>query len=669
MKPTFPMKRPYSIFLTLPLLSLPAQGDLFPNGDFSNGVTSWDEVSGSGTFEFSYPGTGGNSGGFGVIDHSAADGGFGIWVGNDGEPLTLDSLGLSAGNTYNFTLDMKLLSGSNIGGFKLDFTNGGEAAGSTGDLRTSLIGDGSDWETYTFPIAIPAGVDGFKVVPLWGVDSSVGFDNIGFDPSPVVQDPIINNDFSNGKFGWSEIGSVETTWSYPETGGNPDGYGVMTNTGIGFGIWVANNNQIIPLAALELEAGTTVNFIQDMILLSGDTIGGVKVDFFTGAEMTGSTGDIFGTLIGDGSTWETYSFPVQLPEGIDGIKIVPLWGAGSSVGYDNFRTETQPVLPPPTEAASEPVFVEGTIVSWNPTNTEKLYQPQVSADGSVWTDLGPAYPGIETTSILDPDSAPFHRVLEKDPAGQEALINGDFEISNLADPACAESWVCTSPSGQLPTLLDTDAQSGSSSIRIAVQNDETPTPNQGEIQQNLGTVGGFVIGGETYTFSFWAKQISSGVSYVQKYQLQWFDASGAPLPGIAVPFKDFAGGNGTWSQIVEPNLVAPAGAAGVFIQIFGGTGAVASEDAKGEVLIDNVSLAIGAQGEPSVFETTTAPGAGVFMKTNVGQLYKAQFSDDLENYTDLSGVFTGNGLPAGAGTAFDQQSRFYRFLLIDEEGD
>ena len=660
------MTKKTSLALTFPLLILPCVADLFPNGDFENAGISWEEVSGSGTYGFSYPDMDGHPNGFGVIDHSAADGGFGIWVGNDGQPLTLDSLGLAAETTYDFTVDMKLLSGSNIGGFKLDFTNEGAGAGSTGDLRTSLIGGGSTWETYTFRIAIPAGVNGFKVVPLWGVDSSVGYDNIGFSSAPVAQAPIPNNDFASGDFGWSQIGSTETSWSYPETGGNPGEYGVMANTGVGFGIWVANSNNVIPLSSLELEAGTTVNFLQDMILISGKTIGGLKIDFFTGAEAAGSTGDIFGILLGDGSAWESYTFPINLPEGIDGIKIVPLWGAGSSVGYDNFRVQIPAVLPPASAADFEPRFTQGTLVSWPPTNEKKLYQPQASADGSTWTDLGPAFPGTTTTTILDPDSAPFHRVIEKDPASDSAIVNGDFETSASDNPTCAESWKCFSTSGQFPTLI-TDAFSGTSSIRLAVQNDAGGSPNQAEIQQNLAEVGGFVTGGESYTFSFRAKQVSSGVSYVQQYRLQWLDASNLAINGADVGFNSFSGGNGTWRKIAASNLVAPANATGVFIQIFGATGAVSGTDAKGEVFIDSINLSIGGQSEPTVIETTEGPGVGVFMLTETGKQYKAQVSDGLQNYSDLSGIFTGNGTAAGAGTAFDQTRRYYRFLPIEEE--
>ena len=72
----------------------------------------------------------------------------------------------------------------------------------------------------------------------------------------------------------------------------------------------------------------------------------VLSDFFASGAFSGSTGDIFPALIGDGTTWETYSFTVTIPTGTEGIKVVPLWGAGSSIGYDNVGVDDAPVETP-----------------------------------------------------------------------------------------------------------------------------------------------------------------------------------------------------------------------------------------------------------------------------------------------------------------------------------
>lgn len=157
--------------------------NLFPNGDFSlaGPTADWVEVNCCGNFIYNYPATGGHPGGYGTINNQGPTDFFGIWVNGDTTPLTLASMGLTAGQTYTFVEDMKIISGTTIGGFKIDFFDGANAsAGSTGDLRPSTSGHNTaNWETYSFPIAIPASAVGMKIVPLWGQLSEVAFDNIG----------------------------------------------------------------------------------------------------------------------------------------------------------------------------------------------------------------------------------------------------------------------------------------------------------------------------------------------------------------------------------------------------------------------------------------------------------------------------------------------------------
>jgi hypothetical protein len=156
--------------------------NLFPNGNFSTAgpTADWVEVSGFGTFIFSYPTTGGNPGGYGVINNSAPPDFYGIWVNGDTTPLTLASLGLNAGQNYTFVQDMKLVSGTDIGGIKIESWGPGGVISDSGDLRPSLAGHNTaNWETYSFSYTIAAGATGIKVVPLWGKLSEVAYDNIG----------------------------------------------------------------------------------------------------------------------------------------------------------------------------------------------------------------------------------------------------------------------------------------------------------------------------------------------------------------------------------------------------------------------------------------------------------------------------------------------------------
>ena len=144
---------------------------MFPDGDFESpagGAGPWLENNCCGSYVYSYPSTGGNPTGFGIIDNSGG-GGYGIWV----NETTLAAMGLVAGQTYTFVQDMKIISGTSIGGLKIDFV----PSGSTGDMRPAS-GTGA-WATYTYSVTIPLGTTGLKAVPLWGPNSSVAFDNMG----------------------------------------------------------------------------------------------------------------------------------------------------------------------------------------------------------------------------------------------------------------------------------------------------------------------------------------------------------------------------------------------------------------------------------------------------------------------------------------------------------
>lgn len=320
-----------------------------PDADFeaADGL-AWEQTSGAGDFTFTFPETGGNPGGHGRINNTSTSG-WAVLVTDNGSILNLDSIGLTAGSAYLFKQDMKIFSGSNLGGFKVDFFNGGNLSSSTGDIKPQLIGDGSTWETYDFEITIPAEATGIKVVPLWGVASDVGFDNIVFDPEEIVVPEIAeipDFTFDIGDSAWQEFGGPATTFSYESTGGNADGHAVMTNDGTGFGVIVSNNGGIIPLSGLGLTAGEAYRFQQDMKLLSGTEIGGLKVEFYRSGAQVSNTGDLRIPMIGNGSTWETYLYEIAIPLGTDGIKVVPLWGPGSSVGIDNVTYSTTPIPSP-----------------------------------------------------------------------------------------------------------------------------------------------------------------------------------------------------------------------------------------------------------------------------------------------------------------------------------
>lgn len=351
MRNRFRLSVAFPSFLAVTIMPLWVAEGMIPDGDFNAGDgLAWETTSGDGTFVFEFPATGGNDDGYGVIDNSANDGGWGIFVTNNGGELSLLELGLTAGEAYNFKLDMRIISGSNVGGFKVDFFKSGLLDGSTGDIFPQIIGDGTTWETYTFQVSIPADTEALKLVPLWGAGSSVGYDNLTYDPDPIDIDAITeipNGDFEAGSTSWAEGGGPNTTFAYEASGGNPDGYAVMENDGSGFGVLVANGGAIIPIEGLGLQPGFAHVFSQDMKLFSGPNLGGLKVEFYRGPTLRGEAAFTEPTPVGDGADWATYNFQVDIPLDVDGIKLVPLAGIGSRVGYDNFIVSPDALPSPP----------------------------------------------------------------------------------------------------------------------------------------------------------------------------------------------------------------------------------------------------------------------------------------------------------------------------------
>jgi hypothetical protein len=164
---------------------------------------------------------------------------------------------------------------------------------------------------------------------------------------------IPNGDFSNGNTGWIYVdGGVPRegpATTFP-TGGNPGGYGSITPR-VGWGILVSPPEKGVegggvPIASLSLTAGGPVTFTYDSINLSGPgAVGGFKWEAWGNNVEVGSTGDVFPTVIGDGSSWQTYTYNWTLPALTDKIIFVPLWAGGgnpSTIGVDNVGVVPEP---------------------------------------------------------------------------------------------------------------------------------------------------------------------------------------------------------------------------------------------------------------------------------------------------------------------------------------
>ena len=195
--------------LTLALIALTtlahAQFVLIPNGDFSssegqqwNGSTSDASIS--------FPSTGGNPDGYGLIVSSGNGTGWGgvlVQEGGSGpypaagNGISLETLGLVAGETYTFQWDMKnFTSGSTLpAGIKLESWKDGGKLSDGGD---KIFATSADWVSQSADYTIDAQATALKVVMVnnQGLNgpSSVGFDNVGLiqtEPTYVLSlDPL-----------------------------------------------------------------------------------------------------------------------------------------------------------------------------------------------------------------------------------------------------------------------------------------------------------------------------------------------------------------------------------------------------------------------------------------------------------------------------------------------
>ena len=165
-----------------------------------------------------------------------------------------------------------------------------------------------------------------------------------------------NGDFSDGSTGWLRVdGTGEGPAVTSPTGGNPGGYASITPGG-GWGILVTPTvagaaGGGIPIASLGLTAGSAVTFRWDSINLgapgsgvpTAGTAGGMKVEAWGGNALVGNTGDQRPSLIGDGSTWQTYNYNWVLPATTEKLIFVPLWSGNTTVvGMDNVGVVPEP---------------------------------------------------------------------------------------------------------------------------------------------------------------------------------------------------------------------------------------------------------------------------------------------------------------------------------------
>jgi hypothetical protein len=270
-----------------------------------------------------------------------------------------------------------------------------------------------------------------------------------------------------------------------------------------------------------------------------------------------------------------------------------------------------------------------TEVSWeaDASNTYAVQWSPPPGDGP-WTDLGPGRAGKAYDTV---GAARVYRVMETVPAAGETMVTADLLAQ--ANPGFEDGtadWVL----GAMQAVTTAEARTGGASLRSSI----TEIAKGALLVKNVDGV----QPGETYTFSFWAKQVSAGPSYVQHYKVEWVrpDNSVTVATGNWV---DFFGGDGAWRQTVSSPLTAPDDTVGARVVFYFATGAVTG--ATGEVLLDDASFSYQTAGAPAVAAETReiAAVARPVMRlewNSIGGLdYRVEQSNgaDFSDWSDISG--------------------------------
>ena len=306
----------------------------------------------------------------------------------------------------------------------------------------------------------------------------------------------------------------------------------------------------------------------------------------------------------------------------------------------------------------------GGQISW-PTTANTSWTLQAAntlGTNAAWAALlGPAAGDGTTNTLFDllwPAQHKQYQVLTIISGSSNIVVNGGFEAGS---GLVASNWSAIGT--QPPMRINTDFHGGSYSMQLWVTNTAT-IPNTSEIAQDIGAVGGIpVVAGQSYNFSFWAKQISYGVSYVQNYRISWLTSSGSTIS--MVDWTGFSAGNGVWTQVTVNNLVAPANAVNAYLQIYGATGAVLN--GSGSVLIDDVSLSYSTPSQTNKLSAAVQPGIQVSWPSTSGKSYDVRWTENLSgnNWSNLVSSLPANGVTNAVSDVFGTNPlRFYRVVEL-----
>lgn len=653
----------------------------------------------------SYPTSGGNPGGYGQVDNIRGTWGGGLvsppdeLFDNKGTPIA--DLGLVAGGTYVFKMDMKNFAGTGTGGLKLESWTDTGRISFTPDMPAT--GQSSSWATYSWTYTIAANATRIKIVPLATTNSGstnadiIGFDNIRVDdgiippppPPPSPPDVVLNETFDVASPNWGAPTGVvapitgSATWSGSEGNGSPKGSTILT---------VSNPLGSATGVAFTYTA-TDVDFGIGPVQISFD---GKLLAPFLGPALHVRYNGIFidaiqGNFNDAGYTTFTRQFPIT-PNFLSSTFTLQFEfamgadpGSGGSIAIDNIVVRTTlPGSAPPTTAQIQ----QGVEVAWVAGNSAASYQPQeatVSASGP-WTNLGTPISGTSPSTKFDSTPSPFYQVVENVPAVfDNQVFNPGFEAnpdapadgwSSLVELGGGSVSVSQSfPGGYLPqsgigtnmlvlrakTAAVAPAESAIAETRTI---SSEPLPEFGEttIPVKVGT---------TYNFSFYALNALKSDSTDAQYMFFIYDEFGSAIETPIIGNFDTVGN--TWTK-VETTLTIPETLGGATVGNIGDDAGVviAFRLATGPfnaldwvALIDTVSFSTGGPTSPAqtnILAATKAPAVDVSWKTVTGRDYQVESSTSLQGWGNFGDSVAGDGSIFSVTDLITPPRKFYRVL-------
>jgi hypothetical protein len=290
----------------------------------------------------------------------------------------------------------------------------------------------------------------------------------------------------------------------------------------------------------------------------------------------------------------------------------------------------------------------GNQVSWSASSANS-YQPQKSANNTVWSNLGSLLSGNAVTNVFDASPVPFYRVQEISTTAVNGVANGGFETAG-ANSTGALGWDAAGDGGATQSSLDPFAGAfdlalegqgtGVGYSSIALQNSVPASP---------GTV----------TLSFQAKGALMNGGANPQYGIFWFDAANNLLasPG----FANFPTPLTSAYQLESVNLTAPANTDHAQIQFLLAVGSGTGDHWL--VRIDNVSLAAPGTPVTNNIAATFKPAAGITWQSAKGLTYTVQSSPSVSPIT--WSALGANAIGTGTNSVPDpltSGNKFYRVL-------